>query len=92
MQEVERRIGRRPSSESRAAGPSAIVEAQLSEHPVAGASLTLSLRQTRAELAVDRAEVYDAYFMDCGPRSLHLADTREARKKRRQRRDDETPT
>jgi hypothetical protein len=66
-----------------------IVEAKLSEDPVAGASLALSLEPTRAELVGDLAEVVRR--LREGRRSrVPYADTPDARKKRRQRTDDGT--
>jgi hypothetical protein len=71
-----------------ALGP-VIVEAKLSEDPLAGASLALSLEPTRAELVGDRAEVV-RHLLDGRRSRLRHADTPEARKKRRQRTDDGT--
>ena len=71
-----------------ALGP-VIVEAKLSEDPVAGASLAMSLEPTRAELVGDRAEVVRRLLDGRRSRVRH-ADTQEARKKRRQRTDDGT--
>ncbi len=61
-----------------------IVEAKLSDDPMAGASLALSLQPERAELVGDRAEVVRRLLDGRRSRLAH-ADTPEARKKRRQR-------
>ena len=61
-----------------------IVEAKLSEEPMAGASLALSLQPERAELVGDRADVV-LRLLDGRRSRLAHADTLEARKKRRQR-------
>ena len=61
-----------------------IVEAKLSEEPMAGASLALSLQPERAELVGDRADVVRRLLDGRRSRLAH-ADTLEARKKRRQR-------
>ena len=71
-----------------ALGP-VMVEAKLSEDPVAGASLALSLEPTRAELVGDRAEVV-RHLLDGRRSRVRQADTPEARRKRRQRTDDRT--
>ena len=66
-----------------------IVEAKLSEDPVTGASLALTLQPNRAELVGDRAEIV-RHLLNGRRSRVHHADTAEARKKRRQRTDDGT--
>jgi hypothetical protein len=61
-----------------------IVEAKLSEDPLAGPPLALSLEPGRAELRGDQAEVM-RQLLDGRRSRLARADTPEARKKRRQR-------
>ncbi len=61
-----------------------IVEAKLSDDPMAGASLALSLQPERAELVGHRADIVRRLLDGHRSRLAH-ADTPEARKKRRQR-------